>query len=157
MGDLSSIGIRNRVVDRRIGLVEYSLKDQKEDPDPVRDGLLYSAEGIIKHFVVLHAVAIASAQKNKGSLEAESIVRAASREVLQVGLSITPFCSVKVEMRKSSMPYPCLGWRCFSHKKIGGDEGCVLKSNWLGDADPQRNYLVCTVVSLEDLLTKYYS
>ncbi|GKB08019.1 hypothetical protein Tco_0836303 [Tanacetum coccineum] len=39
-----------------------------------------------------HAVAIASAQKNKGSLEAESIVRAASTRV-RFHLSTTPFCS----------------------------------------------------------------
>ncbi|GJT53472.1 hypothetical protein Tco_0988526 [Tanacetum coccineum] len=39
---------------------------------------------------VKHAVAIASAQKNKGSLEAESIVRAASIRV-QFPLSTTPF------------------------------------------------------------------
>ncbi|GJS22531.1 hypothetical protein Tco_0451163 [Tanacetum coccineum] len=39
-----------------------------------------------------HAVAIASAQNNKGSLEAESIVRAASTRV-QFRLSTTPFCS----------------------------------------------------------------
>ncbi|GJU32613.1 hypothetical protein Tco_1176202 [Tanacetum coccineum] len=37
-------------------------------------------------------VAIASAQKNKGSLEAESIVRAASTRV-RFRLSTTPFCS----------------------------------------------------------------
>ncbi|GJW13235.1 hypothetical protein Tco_0017368 [Tanacetum coccineum] len=45
-GDLWSIGIQNRV------LIEGATKDVK------------------------HAVAIASAQKNKGSLEAESIIRA---------------------------------------------------------------------------------
>ncbi|GKF98848.1 hypothetical protein Tco_0297631, partial [Tanacetum coccineum] len=39
-----------------------------------------------------HAVAIASAQKNKGSLEAESIVRAASTKV-RFRLLTTPFCS----------------------------------------------------------------
>ncbi|GJX70420.1 hypothetical protein Tco_0307591 [Tanacetum coccineum] len=40
----------------------------------------------------LHAIAIASAQKNKGSLEAESIVRAASMRV-RFRLSTTPLCS----------------------------------------------------------------
>ncbi|GJT30008.1 hypothetical protein Tco_0910283 [Tanacetum coccineum] len=41
---------------------------------------------------VKHAVAITSAQKNKGSLEAESIVRAASTRV-RFRLSTTPFYS----------------------------------------------------------------
>ncbi|GJV38999.1 hypothetical protein Tco_1417439 [Tanacetum coccineum] len=41
---------------------------------------------------VKHAVAIALAQKNKGSLEAESIVQATSIRV-QFRLSATPFCS----------------------------------------------------------------
>ncbi|GJZ25072.1 hypothetical protein Tco_0562531, partial [Tanacetum coccineum] len=41
---------------------------------------------------VKHAVVIASAQKNKGSLEAESIVRAASTRV-RFRLSTTSFCS----------------------------------------------------------------
>ncbi|GJW10540.1 hypothetical protein Tco_1576367 [Tanacetum coccineum] len=40
----------------------------------------------------LHAVAIASAQKNKGSLEDESIVRAASTKI-QFCLSTMPLCS----------------------------------------------------------------
>nr|GFA60296.1 hypothetical protein [Tanacetum cinerariifolium] len=39
-----------------------------------------------------HAVAIASAQKNKGSFEADSIVRAASTSV-RFRLLTTPFCS----------------------------------------------------------------
>ncbi|GJS42536.1 retrovirus-related pol polyprotein from transposon TNT 1-94 [Tanacetum coccineum] len=42
--------------------------------------------------LIMHAVAIASAQKSKGSLEAESIVRAASIRV-RFRLSTTPFCS----------------------------------------------------------------
>ncbi|GKF78266.1 hypothetical protein Tco_0230736, partial [Tanacetum coccineum] len=39
-----------------------------------------------------HAVATASAQNDNGSLEAESIVRAASTRV-RFRLSTTPFCS----------------------------------------------------------------
>ncbi|GJW01726.1 hypothetical protein Tco_1556977 [Tanacetum coccineum] len=76
-GDLLSIGIQNCVVDIRL---KYSVV-----------GVL-SLWRIVRERRRLHAVAIASAQKNKGSLEAESIVRAASTRV-RFHLSTTPFCS----------------------------------------------------------------
>ncbi|GJZ46758.1 hypothetical protein Tco_0600590 [Tanacetum coccineum] len=77
-------------------------KDQKEDPTPVVMELLYllrkkqicsfRCEVTSETKYVKHAVAIALAQKNKGSLEAESIVRAASTRV-RFRLSTTPFYS----------------------------------------------------------------
>ncbi|GKC84394.1 hypothetical protein Tco_1140111 [Tanacetum coccineum] len=79
-GDLWSIGIRNRVVNRRMR-PEVSLSTDVADISLISSNIrLY------------HAVAIASAQKNKESLEAESIVRAASIRV-RFCLSTMPFCS----------------------------------------------------------------
>ncbi|GJV37201.1 hypothetical protein Tco_1409678 [Tanacetum coccineum] len=86
MGDLLSIGVQ---IDEAGGVsycVELSVgkedlltlevtavkMDRIDDPTLVVTELLHLLKD--KHFVVMHAVAIASAQKNKGSLEAESIV-----------------------------------------------------------------------------------
>ncbi|GJR53458.1 putative ribonuclease H-like domain-containing protein [Tanacetum coccineum] len=85
-------------------LKNYRTKDEKiRIQSPSCDGTVVSVKEI--HFVVLaggqHAVAIASAQKNKGSLEAESIVRAASTRV-RFRLSTMSFCSgVRVTSKTS--------------------------------------------------------
>ncbi|GKA14343.1 hypothetical protein Tco_0693989, partial [Tanacetum coccineum] len=57
-------------------------------PPPLGSLVVTSATKDVKH-----AVANASAQKNKGSLEAESIIRAALTRV-RFRLSTTPFCQV---------------------------------------------------------------
>ncbi|GJU41979.1 hypothetical protein Tco_1194936 [Tanacetum coccineum] len=103
-GDYWSIGIQNCVVDRRVigsVVVKYSSNkglnrksNSRDDGSFVSAGgetfrISFELEGATKD--VKHAVAIASVQKNKGSLEAESIVRAASTRV-RFHLSKTPFC-----------------------------------------------------------------
>ncbi|GKA57873.1 hypothetical protein Tco_0757061 [Tanacetum coccineum] len=112
MGYLCRIRIQNFEVDLRYGHIELPLFAIEEDSANFlyrcTERLVeYSLKGVClveqnyqwekktsegNTFVVLHAVAIASAQKNKGSLEAESIVRAASTRV-RFRLSTTPFRS----------------------------------------------------------------
>ncbi|GJX38241.1 hypothetical protein Tco_0251544 [Tanacetum coccineum] len=118
-GDLLSIGIRNHVVDRSCvscclelsvgeedlltlevpAMKNHRIEDRIKDPTLAVIELLYLL--MEKHFVVgargatkdvKHVVAYALDQKNKGSLEAESIIRAASTRV-RFHLSTTPFYS----------------------------------------------------------------
>ncbi|GJX91500.1 hypothetical protein Tco_0344826 [Tanacetum coccineum] len=89
MGDLLSIDVQ---IDE-VGRMCAYLTDQHSE----RMTLLlhiFTISGYVTGATkdVKHAVVIASAQKNKGSLEAESIIRAASMRV-RFRLLTTPFCS----------------------------------------------------------------